>query len=94
MIPADLEALYRRQLTIAEPYAGVIAEIAADLRTPQWALKDVVTRFAESSARKRRADRGNPQRCKADRPRRACENDGNGERTRSAGSFRDLPGVG
>lgn len=49
MTAADLETLYRRQLTVAAPYAGVIAEIAGDVRTPEWVLEDVVTRFADST---------------------------------------------
>jgi hypothetical protein len=47
MTPSDVEALYRRQLTVAEPYAGLIGEIAADRRTPLWVLKDIATRFSE-----------------------------------------------
>ena len=48
MAPADLEALYWRQLTVSAPYEGVIAEIAADVRTPQGVLEDIATRFAGS----------------------------------------------
>lgn len=48
MTSADVEALYRRQLTIPAPYEGVIAEIAGDERTPRWALEDVLVRFLGS----------------------------------------------
>lgn len=48
LTPADIEALYRRQLTVPAPYEGVIGEIAEDPRTPQWVLEDIVTRFAGS----------------------------------------------
>ena len=48
MTPADLEALYLRQLTVSTPYEGVIGEIAGDPRTPRSVLEDVATRFAGS----------------------------------------------
>lgn len=48
MTPADIEALYRRQVAVAAPYAGLIAEIAGDTRTPQWVLEDILARFASS----------------------------------------------
>jgi hypothetical protein len=48
LTPADIDALYRRQLTVPAPYEGVISEIAEDTRTPQWVLEDIVTRFASS----------------------------------------------
>src|SRR5436190_232328 len=48
LTPADIDALYRRQLTVSAPYEGVISEIAADIRTPQWVLEDIMARFASS----------------------------------------------
>jgi hypothetical protein len=48
MTPADLEALYRRQVAVPAPYDGLIGEIAGDPRTPQWVLEDIATRFAGS----------------------------------------------
>ena len=48
MTSADIEALYRRQLTISAPYEGLIGEIAGDPRTPRWVLEDIATRFSGS----------------------------------------------
>ncbi|HEU4892313.1 MAG TPA: hypothetical protein VFT47_12235 [Vicinamibacterales bacterium] len=45
LTPADIEALYRRQLTVPEPHAGLIGEIGGDQRTPVWVLEDIVGRF-------------------------------------------------
>jgi len=45
---ADIEALYKRQLTVAQPYVGVISEIAADLRVSAATLMDIWRRFGSS----------------------------------------------
>jgi hypothetical protein len=50
LLPGDVAALYDRQLTIDEPYEGVIAEIAEDGRTPRHTLTDIATRFRQSIA--------------------------------------------
>lgn len=45
MLPAELEALYRRQLTTETPYQGLVAELASHTNTPLGVLKDCVARF-------------------------------------------------
>lgn len=44
----DLESLYQRQLTVPDPYVGLIAEIAGDDRTPGQVLADIWNRFGDS----------------------------------------------
>ena len=48
MTTADVETLYRKQVTISAPYEGLIAEIASDPRTPRWVLEDIGSRFEAS----------------------------------------------
>jgi hypothetical protein len=45
---SEVEALYRRQLGVEQPYVGVISEIAADARASAETLTDIWTRFGEA----------------------------------------------
>ena len=46
---ADVEALYQRQLTVEDPYLGVLSEIAADARASAETLTDIWKRFGEET---------------------------------------------
>jgi len=49
MSPSELEALYQRQVGVADPYIGLIAEIAEHANTPPQVLVDCARRFRSSA---------------------------------------------